>query len=153
MDINSILPFIATRLGLNPETLVALIGIIIAVANLLGKTIPSSATGFLGVVRKICLVIGLYVPQQVTSNVSVKNVSEAVAATLPDSVIKNASDRLPSAVQIGTATGDVAGALLDIAKGKSLGHPYVPGESPEPGSTVPDEFRTDGPFQKQKGVK
>ena len=151
--IDQILLFIATYLGVSSETLPIYIGIVVAIANVVGKQIPSSAIGWLGIVRKICLVIGLYVPQKVTATVSTKNVAEAMAATLPDTVIKSASNQLPTAVQIGTEAGDVAGTLMDIVHGRKPGRPYVAGESPEPGSTVPDGFRTDGPFQKQKGDK
>lgn len=146
---DAITAFIVMQLGIDPATFGLILGVIIAIANLVGKSIPSSSTGALGVVRKICLVIGLYVPQKVTSNLSTKNVAEAMAATLPDGVIKEAADSLPSAVKIGTDFGSVAGALVSVARGDKPSRPYETG-GPEQGAVVPDEFRTDGPFAEGK---
>jgi hypothetical protein len=47
-------------MNLTPE-MAAGVAVIIAVAQFIGKIIPDTATGFLGVVRKIAKVIGLYV--------------------------------------------------------------------------------------------
>lgn len=45
---------------LTPE-MAAAVALIIAIAQFVGKVIPDSATGVLGVIRKIAKVIGLYV--------------------------------------------------------------------------------------------
>lgn len=125
--------------------------LVVTAANLIGKSIPSAATGPLGVLRKVLLVIGAYVPQRITPGVTSKTVAEAVTATLPDRILKEASNVLPSAVRTGTDAGQVARAIVDVARGLEPGRGYTEGESPAPDSIVPDEYRTDGPFQKQKG--
>lgn len=148
---DALINLLAGKLGIDPVLVPLYLGVLVAVANLLGKSIPVSATGALGIVRKVALVIGLYVPQRITPNVTTKNVAEAVAAEVPDSAIKHSANRLPNAVETGIAAGVVARAIVDAAQHKTPGREYVPGESPEEGSIVPDEFRTDGPFQRQKG--
>jgi len=142
---------IASYLGINPALVPLILMVIVAIANLIGKSIPASAVGWKGYVRKIALVIGLYVPQRITPGVTTKNVASAIAAEVPDETIRAGASQLPTAVQTGVAAGVVAEALNDIAHGRTPGKPYVDGKSPEPDSVVPDEFRTDGPFQKQKG--
>lgn len=147
-----IFTLIAHRLGIAPEMLVLYLGILVAIANVLGKTIPVSATGPLGIVRKVCLVIGLYVPQKITPNLSTKTIASSIAVTLPDEVIKSSAERLPSSVQLGMEAGDVAAALNDAIHGRTPGKRYSEG-APAQDSIVPDEFRTDGPFAEGKGKR
>ena len=59
--IDQFLALIAVHLGISKAATVAILGVIIAIANIIGKAIPDTATGFLGGVRKVCKVIGLYV--------------------------------------------------------------------------------------------
>lgn len=125
---------VAYRLGISPEMLPVYIGVIIALANVGGKSIPVSATGPLGVLRKICLVIGLYVPQKITPGVSTKTVAASIAATLPDTVIQEASDQLTDSVKGGGVGGNVATALADVAND----------------SVVSAEPRAVGPFEAQR---
>ena len=47
-------------MNMTPE-MAAAVAVGIAVAQLIGKVIPDSATGVLGVVRKLARVVGLYV--------------------------------------------------------------------------------------------
>lgn len=65
--IDQLLAIAAAHLGLSPAATVAALGILVGVANLVGKAIPDDATGVLGTVRKACKVIGLYVPNKTTS--------------------------------------------------------------------------------------
>jgi hypothetical protein len=58
---DSILTTVAGALGISPITLVLLLGVVVAVCNLVGKLIPDDATGTLGLVRKVCKVLGLYI--------------------------------------------------------------------------------------------
>jgi hypothetical protein len=46
----------------NTELTAGAVAIIIAVAQLVGKAIPDTATGLAAIVRKIAKVIGLYTP-------------------------------------------------------------------------------------------
>lgn len=150
---DAITNFIALRLGIDPATLVLILGVVVAVCNLLGKLIPDSATGWLGTLRKVCKVLGLYITNRLTPTVSAGDVTRSIAATLPDSTIKDASDKLPSAVKIGTDFGTVAADIVALGKkpGKSASTPGAPKQ----GDVVPDQYRTDGPFaaQKKKGTK
>ena len=45
-------------------TISGILALTVAVAQLVGKTIPDTATGALGVIRKIAKIIGLYVPNK-----------------------------------------------------------------------------------------
>ena len=149
-----IIDLITRFLGIDAEYLALILGIVIAVCNLIGKAIPDSATGFLGTLRKIAKVLGLYIGNRITTNVSANDTARALVATIPDNVITHAASKLPSAVAVGVSYGNMAASIVETGKavlqGKEPGRPYVEGESPEQGSVVPDEFRTDGPFQSQK---
>lgn len=112
----SIILLIAAKLGISPELLPVYLGVLIAVSNLLGKSIPASATGPLGIVRKVALVVGLYIPQRLTPGVTTKNVAAAIAAEVPDAVIKAGSDQLKEAVATGVATGVVSSQIREIAR-------------------------------------
>lgn len=145
--------FIQSTTGLDPTTFALVLGVLVAVCNLLGKLIPDSATGPLGILRKVCKVLGLYITNRLTPGVSAGDVTRSIAATLPDHVIQEASGSLAGAVKTGIEAGSIAASIVDVAHGRTPGRSYIPGESPEPGSTVPNEFRTDGPFGagKKKG--
>lgn len=141
-----ILLFLPNLLGLDPEMAALALGVLVAIANLVGKAIPDSATGPLGIVRKVCKVLGLYIGNKVTPTINNNDVARAVAATVPDLILKDAAQRLPEAVRTGEAAGEVAESIIATVRGDQPSRPYVPGESPEPGSIVPEEYRTD-PFR------
>jgi hypothetical protein len=44
------------------QSMAGLVALAVAVAQLIGKVIPDTATGPLGVVRKLAKIIGLYAP-------------------------------------------------------------------------------------------
>jgi hypothetical protein len=46
----------------NTELTAGILAIIIAVAQLVGKAIPDTATGLAAIVRKVAKVVGLYIP-------------------------------------------------------------------------------------------
>lgn len=135
---------IAHLLGVPAAYVPLILMIIVAVSNIIGKLIPESATGWLGTARKIANIIGLYVSNRITPNITQSDVTKSIAATVPDMTIIRSAEGLPKAVETGVQAGAVARAIVDAASGKTPGRPYVAGESPEPGSQVPDEFRTDG---------
>lgn len=77
------LTYLAVALGINPALLAVAIPIAIVLFNLLGRAIPDDAVGFLGLVRRVAKVLGLYLSNRVASGVSVNNVAK-VAAGLKD---------------------------------------------------------------------
>lgn len=81
MDIANLAPDLARLLGINPATLVLLLWIIVQAANVGARLIPNDATGYLGVLRKICALIGLYVSSRITSGVTVNDTAKAVIET------------------------------------------------------------------------
>lgn len=76
---DQILNYLAGVLGVDQPTFLLILGVIIAVSNLIGKLIPDDQTGALGVVRKVAKVLGLYVSSRVTKGVSVTDTAKVVA--------------------------------------------------------------------------
>lgn len=68
---------IADRLGLDAGEMLAMLVIISLVCRLIGKAIPDTATGALGIVRKVAKAIGLYIGNRIDSGVSTNDVSKA----------------------------------------------------------------------------
>ena len=83
MDLSNLAPDLGKLLGLQPSTLVLLLFIITTAANAGARLIPADATGFLGVLRKACSIIGVYVQNRVTSGVTVTDVAKAALETPP----------------------------------------------------------------------
>src|SRR3546814_6754608 len=52
------------------------LGLLIALMNLGGRLIPDDATGWLGFVRKICKLVGLYASNRITSKLTVNKIAE-----------------------------------------------------------------------------
>lgn len=129
-----ILLFLPGLLGLDPGTFVLLVGVLVTIANVIAKLIPESATGFAGVVRKVCAFIGVALANRITPNVTSKDISKAVAAGIPDSVVKHAAELLPSAVETGLGTNAFAAAIVD-----SAAHPVSPA-----GDTIWDRAARNG---------
>lgn len=82
MNIEDFIPPIAQMLGVEPATVLLMLGIVVAVANLLGRVIPDDAGGWLGMVRKASKLLGLFVPNRVTSGISVNDTAKAVVREL-----------------------------------------------------------------------
>jgi hypothetical protein len=144
--VENIVDLLPALLGIPADRFYTFLIILVTVANLVGRAIPDSATGVLGGVRKVAKIVGLYVGNRISPTVSANDVARAITATVPDAQINASADSLKDAVQTGVAAGNLAESIIDAANGRSAGEPYVPGLSPEPGSPVPDEYRTDGPF-------
>ncbi len=135
-------------LGVDRITFYATLAMVATIANLLGRLIPDSATGPLGIVRKVCKVLGLYVSNRISPHVTTNQVARAVVAAVPDSKILGSSEDLQAAVRLGVPYGENAGefadAILDTAAGRTQG--IDPGDGRD-GQSVPEEYRTD-PFRK-----
>ena len=89
MNIEDYIPNVAAWLGVQPSTVLLLIGLTVAIANLGGRLIPDDATGFWGVVRKLCKVIGLYASNRIASGLTV---NEVARTTVP--IIEQVGDQL-----------------------------------------------------------
>jgi hypothetical protein len=83
VDIGNIAGQLGALFGIQPSTLLLFIMIIGGAANAGARLIPQDAVGFLGSVRKVCAVIGIYIPSRVTSGVSVTDVAQAALKTPP----------------------------------------------------------------------
>jgi hypothetical protein len=116
---DQILTYLAGELGVDQPTLILILLLLTAASNILGKSIPASATGPLGIVRKIALVVGLYIPQRLTPNVSTQTVAAAIAAEVPDATIKAGAKQLKESVATGIASGVVSNAIGEIAASTS----------------------------------
>lgn len=73
------LNYLAGALGVDPPTFLLILGVVVAVSNLIGRVIPDDATGVLGLVRKVAKVLGLYLSNRVTGGVSVNDTARTVA--------------------------------------------------------------------------
>lgn len=87
--IEQYIPHLAQWLGIEPATALLFVGIIVMVANLTGRLIPDDATGILGVVRKLCKIIGLYASNRIASGLTV---NEVARTTVP--IIEQVGDQL-----------------------------------------------------------
>lgn len=83
MDLTQFVPSIAAYFHMSASDLLALIALLGMAANVTTRLIPNDATGFLGGVRKIAAVIGLYVPSRITSGVTVTDAATAAYNTPP----------------------------------------------------------------------
>lgn len=87
--IETIIPPVAQALGIEPATALLGLGILVTVANITGRLIPDDATGFLGGLRGVCKAIGLYVPNKITSKVSVNDIASAVVGTMVEDKVQD----------------------------------------------------------------
>src|SRR3546814_1377401 len=74
--IEDYIPDLAKLLGVEPSTALLIVGLLIALMNLGGRLIPDDATGWLGFVRKICKLVGLYASNRITSKLTVNKIAE-----------------------------------------------------------------------------
>ena len=109
-----ILVALPSILGLDPGTFALLLGIVMLAANVTSKVIPESATGTLGVVRKISSIIGVSLSNRITPNVTQKDISKAVAAGIPDASVKAAAESLSDAVETGVGSAEFAASVVAV---------------------------------------
>lgn len=74
MEITLLLNWLAAQIGVEPAVLVLVGGMIVSFANLTSRLIPDDAIGMLGIMRKVCRVVGLYASNRVTGNVSANDI-------------------------------------------------------------------------------
>jgi hypothetical protein len=118
---DQILQAIPNLLGLDPASFTLLLIVVATVANIASKLIPESATGALGVVRKICAFLGVALANRITPNVNSTDIGKAVAAGIPDEKVKEAAAALPEAVKTGHGSAAFAEAVVDVGVGDALG--------------------------------
>ena len=73
-----ILSWLERVTNINSSSWVLFFGVCVAVANLLTKMIPADSTGWLGNVRKVTSIIGLYASTRVTSGTSQLDVAKTL---------------------------------------------------------------------------
>src|SRR3546814_18300778 len=69
-------PELAKVLVVEPSTCFLFVGLLIALMNLGGRLMPDDATGWLGFVRKMCKLVGLYASNRITSKLTVNKIAE-----------------------------------------------------------------------------
>lgn len=116
-----ILQAIPNLLGLDPATFTLLLVVIATLSNIVSKLIPESATGTLGVIRKVAAFLGLALANRITPHVTSKDISKAVAAGIPDEKVKEAAAALQEAVQTGHGSAALAEAIVDVGVGDATG--------------------------------
>lgn len=77
--IEQVIPNIAAWLNLDPATVLLIFVTISSVSNVIARAIPDDQTGFLGGLRNVCKVLGLYVSNRVTEGVKTSEVVAEVA--------------------------------------------------------------------------
>ena len=87
--IEDYIPNLAAFLGVEPSTALLLVAFLIALANLVGRLIPDDATGPLGLLRRVCKIIGLYASNRIASGLTV---NEVARTTVP--IIEQVGDQL-----------------------------------------------------------
>lgn len=115
-----ILQAIPNLLGLDPASFTLLLIVVATVANIVSKLIPESATGALGVVRKICAFLGVALANRITPHVTSKDISKAVAAGIPDEAVKEAAAALPKAVETGLGSAAFAESVVSVGQNPGL---------------------------------
>ncbi len=74
---------IAHYFGWDPAVLLATIPIVVIIANYVSRIIPDDQTGFLGIVKTVCKVIGLYASNKITAGITVTDVAKATQTVIP----------------------------------------------------------------------
>lgn len=142
MDIITLLSHL---LGINTGALIGYIAIIMTICNLVGRYIPDTETGFLGNVRKVCKVVGLYLANRVAPGVSTEDASQAVIGLhgLGETIAK--ATEVKESIRRGDKLGQEAGQVInDLRFGHGEpGLPETTPGAPAQGSAVPSQYRTD----------
>jgi hypothetical protein len=73
---DGLIDMIAHELGLTGVTLLVVMLILSKGCNLLARLIPDNATGFKGLVRRVCVVLGVYASSRVASGVTQADVAK-----------------------------------------------------------------------------
>jgi hypothetical protein len=83
LNILNLVPDLSKLTGVPQGTLLLAIIVIMKAANIGARVIPDDATGWEGTLRKVCAIVGAYVPTRITSGVTVNDVAKAAWETPP----------------------------------------------------------------------
>lgn len=78
MEVTELVDPIAQLLGIEGASVLATLAVVSLVARLIGKAIPDDRTGWVGTLRTVCKIVGLYTSNRVTSQVSVNDVAKVL---------------------------------------------------------------------------
>lgn len=70
-------------LGISGTSVMVTLLVVSTICNTIARAIPEDATGWKGVVRQICKIIGLYVSSRVTNGISVTDVARSMVQAPP----------------------------------------------------------------------
>lgn len=107
--LQDLIPDVAGWLNVEPSTLLFYLALIGTTANIVSRLIPDDQPGWLGTVRRIATVIGLYVPNRVTSGVTVTDVAKAIVAKGEHEVVTKIQE---AAAQPGALIPEVVDATV-----------------------------------------
>lgn len=77
--IEKYIPHVAQWLGVEPSTVLLIIGVTVALSNLAGRLIPDDKVGVLGVIRTVAKFVGLYASNRISSGLTVNAVARSTA--------------------------------------------------------------------------
>lgn len=89
MDLSGIerfIPNVAAWLHIDPTTVVFLVGIFMALCNVVGRRIPDDRKGIVGLIRDVAKFIGAYSANKITSNVTTVDVAKGIIESRLDNV-------------------------------------------------------------------
>lgn len=75
--------YIALMLQIDPAVAAAWVPLLILTCNFIARKIPDNAGGLLGIVRKICKVVGLHASSTITKGVTIEDIVRAQSIGLP----------------------------------------------------------------------
>lgn len=124
-----ILYSVASALGISPTWMATLIPITIMLFNLLGRLIPDTATGPLGILRKVAKVLGLYLSNRIEPGITVNSAAEEAvrqtdaidsAVNASRDVTRAATDVIEKVEQVTTVVEAIQEVMPQTQRGKLL---------------------------------
>lgn len=98
--INGVINSTATAIGLTPAALALVLWGVVKAANLTSRAIPDTATGTLGVVRKVASFIGLHISNNTgTAPIAVNGTSDVLIPTATTATLGQAAATLGEVVE------------------------------------------------------
>lgn len=148
-----LITIISHALGIDTAAFVGYVAVVVTIANLIGRLIPDTATGWQGNVRKVAKVIGLYLGNRVAPGVSANDAAQATIGLHGLGNVIEVAEEVKGASAKGAQIGLSVNNVIEAIRHPSArpGRRYSPTDgSPLDGSPVPDEYRTDSLPRKAK---
>ena len=95
------IPHVAQYLNVEPATVLLLVGLIVAISNLLGRLIPDDKVGVLGTIRTIAKFIGLYASNRIASGLTVNEIAKTTVPMIEQ--ISEVQESMESKIETATA--------------------------------------------------